>query len=463
MSAPRSFWVETLGCKVNAADGDRIARLLRRRGLAQAPTADAADVRVVNTCSVTSSAAAQSRAATRKATSLPVLKHDSGLATHPAAGKPVLVTGCWATSNPAEARALPGVSGVITHHDDLEAELDRHLSTLGVPRTISLPQAGVPVRQEARQRAFLKVQDGCDAHCTYCIIPQLRPKLWSIGEDDAVTEVRQLVDAGHREVVLTGIFLGAYGQTTALRRRQPHPGGHHLVGLIRAICTRVPELPRLRLSSLEPGDLTDDLLAELAAHPQVVPHFHLPIQSGSDAILRRMNRQYTRDDFCRLVDRLRDTFDRPALTTDVVAGFPGEDDGDFADTLSLTDHAGFIHVHAFPYSPRPGTAAARWTDEAIPQRLATDRVKALTDRAAEHSLAFRRSFVGQEATVIIERGTSAAGHRHGRCERYFDIELPGVTPDAGDLVKVVITEVSGTRTAGEVSATPPRLQVQSRA
>jgi threonylcarbamoyladenosine tRNA methylthiotransferase MtaB len=222
----------------------------------------------------------------------------------------------------------------------------------------SLPQ--LDARQTGHQRAFLKVQDGCDAHCTYCIIPNLRPRLWSRPVDDAVDEARRLVDAGHVELVLTGIFLGAYAQPTALHRRQTPDARRGLGRLIEALCTRVPGLRRLRLSSMEPGDITDDLLAVLRSHEQVVPHFHLPLQSGSDAILRRMNRQYGRDDFLRMVRRLTDAFDRPAITTDIIVGFPGETDDEFAATLDVVDRVRFIHTHAFSYSPRPGTAAARW-------------------------------------------------------------------------------------------------------
>ncbi|MDB5303656.1 MAG: mtaB, partial [Phycisphaerales bacterium] len=229
--------------------------------------------------------------------------------------------------------------------------------------TTALPLLGQ--RQTGRQRAFLKIQDGCDAHCTYCIIPSLRTKLWSKPVEDAVQEANALVVAGHVEIVLTGIFLGAYGQPTALRRRQPQGTDKPLSALIDALCTRVPGLRRLRLSSLEPGDLTDELLSVLRSHAQVVPHFHLPLQSGSDTLLRKMNRQYTRDDFLRMVDRVNNAFDRPALTTDVVAGFPGESDEEFNRTLEVVEAARFIHVHAFPYSPRPGTAAARWTKQFV--------------------------------------------------------------------------------------------------
>ena len=375
-------------------------------------------------------------------------------------GAKLIVTGCWATSNTADALALPGVAAVITHRDNLESSLHQTLSEWGIPPTptrLPLPQFGAKA-SPSRQRAYLKVQDGCDAHCTYCIIPKLRSTLWSIDPEVAVAEIRELVVSGHREVVLTGIFLGATGQATALRRRQPHPGGHYLAHLVSKIAADVPELPRLRLSSLEPGDLTPDLLTALRRSPQIVPHFHLPLQSGSDAVLRRMNRQYTRDDFRELISELQGSFDRPALTTDILTGFPGETPADFDETLDIVDHARFLHIHAFPFSPRPGTAAARWTTDFVPGDIANARSKRLRDRCQAHALEFRQSFLNQTATVIIEASTSASGHPHGRCERYFDIELPGIPHVPGQLVRTRIAHVSPDTTVGEpldMVASPP--------
>ena len=163
----------------------------------------------------------------------------------------------------------------------------------------------------------------------------------------------------------------------------------------------------MRLSSLEPGDLTNDLLVILRSHAQVVPHFHLPLQSGSDLLLRRMNRQYSRDDFLRMIERVKAAFDRPALTTDIVVGFPGETDAEFERTAEVVHAAGFIHVHAFPYSPRPGTAAARWTKQFVRGPVVNERIEALRAIAADQSFAFRSSFLGQTVEVIIERDSES--------------------------------------------------------
>lgn len=472
----RTFSVTILGCRVNHYEAEQIASVLRRRGLQQVE-APAGDVRVVHTCSVTSMAAKGSRQAVRRATRLPVLgqvEPETTIDRQP--GARVIVTGCWATSDRTAAEQLPGVDAVITHHDDVHAELSRLLdawnrvSTNGgqeehtparpdrqggssAPRgTTSLPL--LDQRQDGHQRAFMKIQDGCDAHCTYCIIPQLRPVLWSKPVDDAVREAQQLIDAGHKEIVLTGIFLGAYGHETALRRRQSTDAGKPVAELIDALCTRVRGLVRLRLSSIEPGDLDASLIAALRRHPQIVPHFHLPLQSGSDAILRRMNRQYTRAQYLDMVDQVNDAFDRPALTTDIITGFPGESDEAFADTLDVVDRARFMHIHAFPYSPRPNTAAARWKDKAIPHATAAERIRMLTDRATRYAHDFAQQFVGQEATVLVERIADAASTlRHGRSERYFDVYFDAPdTVRTGDLVRVRIDRVTPTRIHGSLLA-----------
>jgi threonylcarbamoyladenosine tRNA methylthiotransferase MtaB len=303
-------------------------------------------------------------------------------------------------------------------------------------------------RQGGHQRAFLKVQDGCDAHCTYCIIPRLRPGLWSKPIDDAVEEARRLVAAGHREIVLTGIFLGAYGQETALRRRQVGRTAGPLGDLVDALCTRVSGLRRLRLSSMEPLDVTAELIAIMRSHPQVVPHFHLPLQSGSDVLLRRMNRQYGRGDYLRMVDQLRAAFDRPAITTDVIVGFPGESDAEFERTVEVVERVGFIHVHAFSFSPRPGTAAARWTREFVRGPVVNRRIERLREMSEAQSMEFRRGFVGEEVEVLVEQDEAAAGLRHGRCERYFAVHFEGDGLAVGMAARVRVDRVTATHSLG---------------
>jgi threonylcarbamoyladenosine tRNA methylthiotransferase MtaB len=526
----KTFSIQTLGCKVNQYESDQLATLLRSRGLTQIDRGG--DIRVINTCSVTTEAAVKSRQSIRRAIKLPQFgkieagecdaesltsailpptPHSPSSTTRPR----VLVTGCWATSNRSDASNLPGVDAVLTHHDNVAAELDKLLitwkedqATSEVPQCReqstkpvwddgSIIKAGAsrpslaadikpfsPIsvkkkparnvvgthslpllnqRQSAHQRAFLKVQDGCDAHCTYCIIPQLRPSLWSKPIHETVDEARRLVEAGHQEIILTGIFLGAYGQSTALRRRQTIQTAKPLGDLVNALCTQVPALRRLRFSSLEPGDLTNDLVSVMRSHPQTVPHFHLPLQSGSDELLHRMNRQYTRDDYLRMIDRVNAAFDRPALTTDIIVGFPGESDEEFARTLEVVDHAKFIHIHAFSYSPRPNTAAARWENDFIDSKITTSRIAHLAACGFANSLTFRRQFLGQSVKVLVEHphqltpspGTPGEGRgegllHHGRCERYFDISFTSPHHQPGDAVNLQISRIENEETWGEV-------------
>jgi threonylcarbamoyladenosine tRNA methylthiotransferase MtaB len=445
----RTFSIQTLGCKVNQYESEQMASLLRSHGWTESDP-QSAELRIINTCSVTMDAASKSRQAARRAVRLPVFEENGRI------GQPkVAVAGCWATSDKQAAGQIPGVDLVLTHHDDISELLTRFIkpaeeapSKPPVVGTRSLPL--LESRQNHNQRAFLKIQDGCDAHCTYCIIPKLRPLPWSKPLEDLIREARQLVDAGHVELILTGIFLGAYGQKTALRRRQSNDGRRPLAEVIESLCTRVPGLGRIRLSSLEPGDLDDELLATLRSHEQVVPHFHLPLQSGSDAILKKMNRQYTRDDFLRLVDRLYAAFDRPALTTDVIVGFPGESDAAFDQTLDVVDRARFIHIHAFPFSARPGTAAARWQSSFIRGPIVNQRIELLRLRASGFSQDFRTTFVSRTVQVLVERERSTADSslHHGRCERYFDVHFESECAKAGDLISVRIDRVTPTRTFG---------------
>jgi len=315
-----------------------------------------------------------------------------------------------------------------------------------------------------RKRAFLKIQDGCDAFCTYCIIPRLRPTLRSKPIDAAVAEARTLVEHGHKEIILTGIFLGAYGRETALRKRFNRLVSP-LARLIEAISS-VDGLKRLRLSSLEPGDVDEPLLSVLATNETCTPHLHLPLQSGSQKILRRMNRQYTRADFLAMIDRVQTSLDRPAISTDVIVGFPGETDYDFEQTLEAVRAAQCVKVHAFPFSPRDKTAAAKWQKDFVAPEIVKDRLTALAALERETSLAFRRSLLGATEHVIVEECIAPSVFEltptplyRGRCDRYFEIhfeanEIEGEN-ESGDLVAVRIDRVTPNRTHG--TAMPPNL------
>ena len=498
------YRVVTLGCKVNQYETQQIRELLESLGLTPAQSAQPADYTVVNTCAVTATAARKSRQAIRRAAR-------DGRAT-------VLVVGCDASAEAERLRALPGVHTVLGHDVDIRSELHDlfvHQLKLGRPEPRSATPAAVPTvaehptahrddgwmmpvarlrprpakarqlchttaqimcpesadvkqtsaltgtieRFDEHQRAFLKVQDGCDASCTYCVIPSLRPRLRSKPITVAVAEARRLVAAGHRELIVTGIFLGAYGRETA-RRHRLASAESPLASLVDALA-RVEGLTRLRLSSLEPGDVTAELLDVLAGHDACVPHLHLPLQSGSGDLLRRMNRQYSPADYLDMVELVQQRLDRVALTTDVIVGFPGETEPDFEATLDVVRRAGFLKIHAFPFSPRAGTPAARWTDRCIAPEEILTRMAELACLEREGSYALRRQLIGLPERVLLERQLEAgAGELRfmGRADRYFQVEVatqsrPGDDqPELGAVVPVRIEWVTPSATGARVSA-----------
>jgi len=267
-------------------------------------------------------------------------------------------------------------------------------------------------------RAFLKVQDGCDGLCAYCIVPKARPTLSSRPVDEVLAEAKSLVRAGHKEIVVTGVFLGAYEKPTVRRRHWPDQENHGLCLLLDQLA-QIPGLARIRLSSLEPADITEALLEVFCRHENIVPHLHLSLQSGSDKVLKKMCRQYRSQDFLDITERIHSFLDRPALTTDIIVGFPGETEADFLETLTLAKTVGFAKMHIFPFSVRPGTAAARMPGR-VDGNIIRQRAAVLRQTEAQLSHEFRDQFLGTRCEVLIE---GVDKQPHGRCERYFKVFL----------------------------------------
>lgn len=453
----RTYSIITLGCKVNQYESRQIAELLESHGFVLADDPLKADLRVINTCAVTLEAASKSRHTIKQ-----YIPSDPR--------QRLVVVGCYSGSEPELQSKIPGISASFSHSDDLARRLSELIEEwekgkpsppVGTPA--ALGTTGLSIlshRQPGNQRALLKIQDGCDANCSYCIIPKLRPRLWSKPKEQILVEIRNLSALGHHEIVLTGIFLSAFGRTTSLRRKQ-ELGDSPLAELIEEIGRMTPAAPRLRLSSLEPGDLSPRLLEAMVGCGKIMPHFHLPLQSGSDFILKRMNRQYDSGEFLEMVRRVNGAFDRPALTTDIIVGFPGETDEEFARTLEVVEEAKFIHIHAFSFSKRPGTAAARWSIEPVPDGVVKRRIGVLEQKAAEYSMEYRKTFVGERVEVIVERvrpgrekniadGGVGATIRKGRSERYFSVHFESETVQTGDLVTLEIVSVEKGRTLGRL-------------
>ncbi len=353
MNAPRTCRLVTLGCKVNQYETQYVKEMLESAGYVEAAEGRPADLCVVNTCTVTHEGDAKSRQTVRR------LHRDNP-------GAAVVVMGCYATRDPEAVGRLPGVTRVVVD----KARLAEEFAEFGV---IAAP-AGVS-RFDGHQRAFVKVQDGCLLNCSYCIIPHVRPTVRSRPMEEIAEEVSRLVENGYQEIVLTGVHLGHYG--VDLSRGRPKSEWTRLWLLLRRL-GRLPGDFRIRLSSLEAAEARDDLVRAVAEEPRVCPHLHLCLQSGSDAVLARMKRRYRVAGFLERCRRIREALDQPALSTDVIVGFPGETDADFDATCRAVREAGFMKVHVFSYSPRQGTAAAEFAD-AVPPPVVAERRDACAD------------------------------------------------------------------------------------
>jgi threonylcarbamoyladenosine tRNA methylthiotransferase MtaB len=413
---PATLKTLTLGCKVNQYETEFVREALAGIGYCDAAADEPADLCLVNTCTVTAEGDAKSRQAIRR------------LARENPAAR-IVVMGCYATRAPDEVGALPGVAEVITDKRELPDWLGR-FGVADVPEGIS--------RFEGRSRAFVKVQDGCLLRCSYCIIPQVRPQLTSRPIPQILDEVRRLRDNGYGEIVLTGIHLGHYG--VDWNWHKPKADWIRLSHLVEQIA-RIEGDFRLRLSSLEATEVTRELIRVMADHgDKICPHLHLCLQSGSDAVLRRMRRRWSARMFIDRCELVRQSLDQPAFTTDVVVGFPGETDDDFEQTCRVVREAGFSKVHIFPFSARRGTPAAEMPD-CVSAPVRTERVQRLAAIEGALREAYFRSLIGRNLRVLLEaRSSATAGHVVGTSCRYAPVELPGGAA-VGQLVNAVAREV----------------------
>ena len=369
-----NIYLDMVGCRLNQAEIEQMALHFRAEGHAIVSQAGQADLVVINTCAVTSEAAADSRQKIRRA-------------ARAGAGE-VVATGCWTSLAPEQALALPGVKRIVTNErkDFLVADLlglpAEHFDQEPIART---PLPGL--RQ--RTRAFIKVQDGCDNTCTFCITTLARGASRSRPAAEVVSDINAALNGGVQEIVLSGVHLGSWGQDIGL----------HLRDLVEYILGET-DVPRLRLSSLEPWDL-DAGFFSLWRDPRLMPHLHLPLQSGSAATLKRMRRKTSPGSFRELVAAARAAIPGVAITTDVIAGFPGETEEEFGETLDFIREIGFAGGHVFSYSARPGTAAARIREQ-VPAELRRQRAQRLREAFGELGKAYRRQFLGQSMPVLWE-------------------------------------------------------------
>jgi threonylcarbamoyladenosine tRNA methylthiotransferase MtaB len=437
-----TFHIEQFGCRATQADGAAIERQLREQGCELSADVAGADVVVLNTCTVTAAADAQARDAIRKI-------HAANPATR------IVVTGCYAQRAPEEIAALPGVSFVVgnSHKPQIPALL-KSISPVGrLPqREDPFPYPTAPVLtgdifalsevlvapvlggEGNHTRPTLKIQDGCNARCSFCVIPFVRGKSRSLPAATVISEIQRLADSEFREIVLSGINLGTYG-------RDLSPRVEFLELLQRVLYETSVE--RLRISSIEPLDVTQDLIDLFASSDRIAPHFHMPLQSASDRILRAMHRWYRAEHYARRVELIQERLPHAAMGADVITGFPGETEEDHAATMRFIAERPFTYLHVFSYSARPGTKAASLSGH-LPGDVIKRRARELRSLGEEKTRAFRRSQMGRTLRVLtLRRGAKDdPSQTPALSENYLTVQVPGVLP-SNEWLHVTLSSEAG--------------------
>ena len=413
-------YIHTLGCKVNQYESQALAAVLNSRGHAVVPRSGDFDVFIVNTCAVTAESGRKSRQAIRR------LKAEQP-------GALCAVCGCYSQMSPEDIKSLDadlvaGSGNRLRFVSELERIYDDRHSVVDIDdpfsrRTFEQLPAG---NLGSRTRAILKIQDGCSNFCSYCIIPYARGPVRSLPLADAAAEAAKLRSAGFKEIVITGIEIASYGKDFR--------SGESLPDVIEAISSAAPGV-RLHLGSLEPGVVTEEFCDRLKLIPCLCTHFHLSLQSGCDATLSRMNRKYDTARFYDSVELLRSRFPDCGITTDLIVGFPGETDEEFSQTLAFIDKCAFSDMHIFPFSPRPGTAAAKMAGQ-VSNAVKHSRAKTASDHAERMTEKFRADMHGKIYSVLFE--TEENGYSLGHAENYVPVSVPG-TGLKNELRQVLIT------------------------
>jgi len=416
--------VTVLGCKVNQTEAESIAGMFSQSGYRVVDFSDEADVYVIHTCTVTAESDKKSRNLIRRA----VRQNPKAI---------VAVTGCYSQVSPQVVEGIEGVDVVIgtgSLNRIVERVEEARKQGVKVREVADLAKANsfenLPEQMAGRARAFLKVQEGCRQFCTYCIIPYARGPVRSRDPREVVTKVEEFVAAGFKEVVLTGIRLGAYGQDL-----EPKVSLAQLIELI----VKVKGLCRLRISSVDPHDFTPELESVITGYPKICPHYHIPLQSGDDTILARMGRRYSSGEFLDLISRLREKRPFAAFTTDVMVGFPGETDHHFANTKKAIREAGFMGVHVFKYSPRKGTPAADYPDQIDPP-LKSARSKEVMELAERLFADYARQFLDKEAEVLVEH-QDGDGLWEGHTPNYLLVKFPSDQELSNKIVTARIVKI----------------------
>ncbi|MCG3089113.1 tRNA (N(6)-L-threonylcarbamoyladenosine(37)-C(2))-methylthiotransferase MtaB [Sporosarcina cyprini] len=418
----------TLGCKVNHYETEAIWQLFKEAGYERTDFEKNADVYVINTCTVTNTGDKKSRQVIRRA----IRKNPDAV---------ICVTGCYAQTSPAEIMAIPGVDIVVGTQDrtkllglidEFRVERQPINAVRNIMKNRVYEELDVPAFTD-RTRASLKIQEGCNNFCTFCIIPWARGLMRSRDPEEVIRQAQQLVDAGYLEIVLTGIHTGGYGEDLK---------DYNLARLLRDLETQVKGLKRLRISSIEASQLTDEVIQVLKESSIIVRHLHIPIQSGSNTVLKRMRRKYTMEFFAERLDRLREALPHLAITSDVIVGFPGETEEEFMETYNFIREHRFSELHVFPYSKRTGTPAARMEDQ-IDEEVKNERVHRLIELNDQLAKEYASEFEGEVLEVIPEeiyKLDPASGLYEGYTDNYLKVVFPADESMVGKIVKVKIVK-----------------------
>ena len=432
----------TLGCKVNQYESEAIAEKFSSYGFSvQLPT-DVCDVYVINTCTVTAESDRKAKQFIRRA-------------IHKNPNAYILVTGCLSQTQAEAVAAIEGVDFVCGNAQKLAVveEAKRLVESHAKPKTpaimISPPDTmgfeSMRITKFDRTRAYVKIEDGCENHCTYCIIPTARGRVRSKSPTEVLDEVRTLTAGGCKEIVLTGIETASYGKDL---------DGYGLADLLCEI-DRIPGVGRIRLGSLDPSLMKQSFVDRIASLPSLARHFHISMQSGSDRILAKMKRKYNRSMALEGIQRLRRAMPDVQFTTDMIVGFPGETEEDFADSVGFVEEAAFLMVHVFPYSKRAGTLAATMSDQ-IPQSVKHERVKALSEVAERTRMHILKQVIGQELEVLFE--TDGDGVSYGHTGSFIQVSCPTEKPLQGRIGRVRITDCNQTHCIGTLIHDTERIE-----
>jgi threonylcarbamoyladenosine tRNA methylthiotransferase MtaB len=427
----------TLGCKVNFYDTEAIWQLFKNEGYEQVDFESTADVYLVNTCTVTNTGDKKSRQIIRRA----VRRNPDAI---------IAVTGCYAQTSPAEIMAIEGVDLVIGTQDrekimsfvgQIQADRKPVNAVRNIMKTRSFEELDVPDFTE-RTRAFLKIQEGCNNFCTFCIIPWSRGLSRSRESASVIEQAKALVASGYKEIVLTGIHTGGYGDDME---------NYNLTSLLWDL-DKVEGLERIRISSIEASQIDDAMIDVLNRSSKMCRHLHIPLQAGEDSVLKRMRRKYTTEQFAAKIKRLHEAMPGVAITTDVIVGFPGETDEMFESGYRFMEEMGFAEMHVFPYSKRTGTPAARMEDQ-VDEELKNERVHKLIDLSEKMQLKYAEQHVGAVLDVIPERdykGAPGTGSVMGYTDNYIQVVFEGSEDLIGQLCRVKITEAGVNECRGQL-------------